>query len=132
MWRNHRGYIVRTDNSKNRLIKLHRFIVGEENIPNGMQIDHINRIKTDNRKCNLRVVTPQENCHNRSTISKSKNGGFNVTYRQSKNKYEAKFIFNNKTYWVGTFDKLSTAENAVLEKRKEIGGLLYDQRINKN
>ena len=30
----------------------------------GMYIDHINRIKNDNRLCNLRVVTPSENRKN--------------------------------------------------------------------
>lgn len=105
---------------------LHRFII--KNIPEGMQIDHINRNTLDNRKSNLRIVTPHENMMNRRITSKSKNGGFNVYYRPSKNKYEASFSFNKKHYWVGTFDDLKTAENAVLEKRKEIGGLLYEQR----
>jgi len=115
-------------NQKPRYTMLHRFIIGEENIPEGMQVDHINRNTLDNRKCNLRVVTPHENMMNRRITSRSKNGGFNVYYRPSKNKYEASFSFNKVNYWVGTFDDLKVAENAVITKRKEIGGLLYEQR----
>lgn len=30
-------------------------------IPKGMQINHINEVKTDNRLCNLNLMTPKEN-----------------------------------------------------------------------
>ena len=59
-------------------------------------IDHINRVKTDNRICNLRIATLSENqfnsdrCDNATHISKHKNGwqvarngkyyGFSKTY----------------------------------------------------
>lgn len=32
-------------------------------IPEGMQINHINEIKSDNRICNLNLMTPMENCN---------------------------------------------------------------------
>lgn len=35
-------------------------------IPKGYQVDHINRIRTDNRIENLRIVTPSENHLNKS------------------------------------------------------------------
>lgn len=41
-------------------------------IPEGMEIDHINTIKTDNRLENLRVVTHQENVLNPITLAKHK------------------------------------------------------------
>lgn len=40
--------------------------VGE--IPNGFEIDHINRINTDNRLCNLRCVDRFENIRNRDDV----------------------------------------------------------------
>ncbi len=44
-------------------------------IPEGLQIDHINRVRDDNRLENLRVVTPKENMANRkNSKNKSCNG----------------------------------------------------------
>jgi len=37
------------------------------------EIDHINRVKSDNRICNLREVSRSENCQNRSTSKRVKN-----------------------------------------------------------
>lgn len=39
-------------------------------IPEGMEIDHINSIRTDNRPDNLRVVTHKENMRNPLTLAK--------------------------------------------------------------
>ncbi len=39
-------------------------------IPEGMQIDHINGDKLDNRLENLRCVTPYDNTHNQNTYTK--------------------------------------------------------------
>jgi hypothetical protein len=49
---------------------VHR-LVGEVFIGNiiGFQIDHINRVKTDNRVVNLRIVTSKENNQNKTKIS---------------------------------------------------------------
>lgn len=53
-----------------RPIYLHRFLwetlIGE--IPQGLQIDHINTIRTDNRLENLRLVTCKENHNNPLTV----------------------------------------------------------------
>src|SRR5689334_2630750 len=46
-----------------RSLKLHQFLLGKA--PAGLEWDHINRDKSDNRRCNLRLVTPRENKQNR-------------------------------------------------------------------
>lgn len=48
--------------TKNRLIKLHRFIM---DAPEDMVVDHINHNPLDNRRCNLRICTRAENMRNR-------------------------------------------------------------------
>ena len=63
-----KGYLYVCINGKHAL--KHRFIwsafFGE--IPEGMQIDHINTLRDDNRLDNLRLVTDKENKRNPRTI----------------------------------------------------------------
>ncbi|EHH4616078.1 HNH endonuclease [Escherichia coli] len=46
--------------------KAHRvaWILARGSIPDGLCIDHVNGVRDDNRLCNLRLVTNQENLHN--------------------------------------------------------------------
>lgn len=63
-----KGYLYVSINGKHTL--KHRFIwsafYGE--IPEGMQIDHINTVRDDNRLENLRLVTDKQNKNNPKTI----------------------------------------------------------------
>lgn len=71
---------------------IHQAIMGEA--PEGMEVDHINRMPWDNRKANLRFVTRSENLFNRG-ISKYNTTGYKGV-RRSHNGY---------TVWVGTSNK---------------------------
>lgn len=57
---------------KPKKFRIHRLVweafVGP--IPEGMEIDHINTIRDDNRLDNLRVATPKENCNNPITAER--------------------------------------------------------------
>lgn len=57
-----------------KTVYVHRLVFEAFNgeIADGMEIDHINTIKTDNRLVNLRLVTHQENMCNPLTRSKRK------------------------------------------------------------
>ena len=63
-----KGYIVHGFNYQGlkRSVRAHRVVWMAKNgrVPEGLVIDHINRNRSDNRLCNLRVVTPQENFMN--------------------------------------------------------------------
>ena len=50
-------------NRKCKIYKVHRLVWEAFNgpIPDGMQVNHINEDKTDNRLCNLNLMSPKEN-----------------------------------------------------------------------
>jgi len=62
---------IRGESGKQKTIGMHRFLMMA---PDGMQVDHINHNCLDNRRSNLRICTPSENCYNRKVKSDSKTG----------------------------------------------------------
>jgi hypothetical protein len=75
-------------------------------------IDHINGIKDDNRICNLRSVTHQQNQHNRKT-----NKGY--CFCKKGNKYRTTIKLNYKTINIGYFNTEQEARNAYLEAKEK-------------
>ena len=74
-------------------------------------VDHINRIKTDNRLENLRYCTHSENSFNREWVENAKG------YYRHRNKWRASIRINNKAKNLGCFDKEEDARQAFLEAR---------------
>lgn len=69
------GYAVRSDYSQGRTprqVKMHRQIMNE---PEGLQVDHKNTNKLDNRRENLRVATVNQNQQN-SSLPKNNTSGY--------------------------------------------------------
>jgi hypothetical protein len=65
------------------------------------EIDHINRIKTDNRIENLRVVDRSQNCQNKTTINKL---GYKGVFKNNK-----KFNAKSCGVHIGSFDTIEEA-----------------------
>jgi len=66
-YKHHTGYIFVDIGTPKKQVAAHR-LIAEEFIPNPEnkeQVDHINRVRHDNRVENLRWVTRKENCDNR-------------------------------------------------------------------
>lgn len=107
---NKQGYAYRKMPLVNKLVKFHIDVMGKRE---GLFVDHINRNRLDNRKENLRFVTPQENTWNLSTGKKNKSGVVGVYQRN--NKWVASIGINRKTYHIGIYE---TIEEAILARKE--------------
>jgi hypothetical protein len=67
-----------------RSVFMHRYVMG---FPSLFQIDHINHDTLDNRKENLRVATPSQNCRNTRSHKDSSSIYKGVRCKYSKGKY---------------------------------------------
>lgn len=114
-----KGYIATVVilDGKHRTIMLHSFLIGRA--INGLQIDHWNRNKLDNRKKNLRIVTPSINSINsinRSLRSDNKSGFRGVTYwwGNRSDKWMAEIKIGTERIKLGIYDRLEDAVKARL------------------
>ena len=93
-------------NGRQHQQQMHRLIL---NAPAGLFCDHINGNGLDNRRCNIRLATPQQNGMNQRVHAKSKTGFKGVTVSTC-GKYQAQIKVNGKLIYLGSFaDKTSAA-----------------------
>ena len=83
------------------------------NWPEGV-LDHINRVKDDNRICNIRQVTSSENCQNTSIYKNNTSGHRGISWRKARGKWAASIKSNNQIHHLGFFTKLDDAKNAYI------------------
>lgn len=116
-----RGHLAMT--VKQKVFYMHRVVYEFANdpIPHGLQIDHINEIKTDNRLANLRVVTQSENFQNISIPNKRSLTGFRgVSMDRRTGKFAAATQAGGKYWYIGRY---KTAEEANLVYRYAVSVL---------
>ena len=86
-------------------------------VPKGMQIDHLDHDRSNNRIENLRLVTHKENGRN---ISKKKNNTSGITgvrWNKARQKWVAQISINKKGIYLGLYNNLLDAVAA--RKRAE-------------
>lgn len=89
----------------------------------GLEVDHINHVRNDNRLVNLRFVTHGENQRNQSLSSKSTTGvcGVWVDKRGVKKRYCAEIKVNRIKKSLGSYDTLDEAAAARWEAELKYG-----------
>jgi hypothetical protein len=97
---------------KNDGIFLHQLI---NRTSKGFYTDHINRNRLDNRKNNLRSVTPHQNSFNLSVSKNNKSGYKGVYWFKRDGKWKVQIKVDGRQIHLGVF---SNIKNAVLARKK--------------
>lgn len=103
-----------------KVVKVHRlawlYVYGDW--PDG-HIDHINGIRTDNRLCNIRVVTNAINCQNKvAPLPSNKSGFLGVSWNRGA--WRASIQLNGKSIHIGRFSSPSAAHDAYIKTKRLI------------
>ena len=104
-----------------RLYRAHRlawFYVHGQFPPEGMEIDHINGDRADNRLVNLRLATRSQNMFN-AKLLKNNTSGFRGVHKCARSGlWIATFKMNGKINFLGRFSSLKEAANIAANARK--------------
>ena len=123
------GYVISHDFYNNQ-IRFHRVIL---NPSKNMIVDHINHIKIDNRRCNLRIAKQSNNCMNQGLSKNNTSGVTGVVWNEYHNKWAARIKVNRKDIFIGYYSDFDKAVKARKEaEEKYFGEYSYDNSIRQN
>lgn len=118
---NDQGYRITSVNAQK--YRVHRIVWEMHNgkIPEKMEIDHVNHIRTDNRIENLRMVSSLENKRNASMRSDNKSGFTGVSWDKARNKWRVVASVKGGYVMIGRFNDLDDAIKARIEFNESVG-----------
>ena len=119
-----RGYVF---SGKHKL--LHRILM---NAPDDKQVDHINGDKLDNRKCNLRICTHQENNMNVGKRKDNSSGFKGVCFHKQHQKFQAQIYIDGKKKYLGLFEKAEDAFKVYCQAGKKLHGDFFNSGGDEN
>lgn len=90
----------------NKLISMHRLIM---DAPDGLVVDHINHNRLDNRECNLRVCTHQQNVWNSKVRTTNTSGYTGVSWSSTNKRWVANITVNGKPIRLGQYKDIDDA-----------------------
>lgn len=120
---NSNGYVVtRVEGGYYLVHRLIWFLVQEAD-PVGYHLDHINRVRHDNRLVNLRLdLWGEANSWNKKRYTTNTSGEKGVHQRKDTGKWRAYVSVNKKQVTIGTFDQKEDAIRAVRAARARLHG----------
>jgi len=132
-WYFSQGYALRQVNpnksdGRKYQVSMHRYVNGT---PVGMDTDHINGNKLDNRKCNLRSCTRQQNQFNKGPQKNKRSiykGVYLLTCHQKYYYWIARININGKRIHIGSFKTEGEAASAYNKAASELYG--YFAKLN--
>ena len=104
--------------------RVHRIIwmlVNDEPLLYSDEIDHINRVRDDNRPSNLRKATHQQNQWN-AGLRSDNTSGIRGVCKKPNNRWEANITVNGKPQYLGLFKSPQEAAEAYQKKALELRG----------
>jgi hypothetical protein len=105
------GYAVRNGfvGEKRTIIYMHRLIVGA---PSGIDIDHIDGNKINNRRCNLRLASRRENLFNKRPLNGCTSSFKGVNWIEPNKKWRARIRVNGREIALGCYNSALDAARA--------------------
>jgi hypothetical protein len=104
-------------------VSMHRVIMGIDGLDyRKIQVDHINNNTLDNRKENLRLVTPSQNQMNKKKANIKNSTSKYKGVSKKNNKWIAKIKKNGKIYHLGSFHNEDEAADVYNRKANELFG----------
>jgi hypothetical protein len=91
------------------------------------EMDHINGIRNDNRLCNLRESTAQQNTWNRTKRSDNTSGYKGVWFKKSTNKWTSQIMDIDKRKHLGYFKTPEEAHHAYQQAAKQLHGEFFKE-----
>lgn len=127
-WMLHNGYIItrkRVKNGKSIITKMHTHVLNTN-----AEVDHINKIKHDNRKENLRTCAHIDNSRNVGIKKNNTSGIIGVSYisRERKKRWYAYININYKMKSLGYYSTKEEAIKVRLEAEKKYFGEFAPQQ----
>lgn len=86
--------------------------------PDGF-VDHINGVRSDNRICNIRVVTRSENQRNQQRRSNNTSGVMGVNWSKHANAWLVRITYDGKQKNLGYYKEFEEAVRVRLQAEKE-------------
>lgn len=86
-------------------------------------VDHVLRVRHDNRKKYLRICTSQQNSFNKGLYTTNSSGFMGVTWDKNREKWVAQLHFNGRHYNLGRFNNQEDAIKARLKGELKYFGI---------